>query len=230
MSMVRAFGFAGAVTRAVIEDGFEPTPSARGLARRAMRTAGTILRVHGVDVRASGPKPQGPCVVVANHVSYLDPLVVCAVVPCIAIAKGETRAWPLIGRGLAALGVVFVQRGDVTSGAVALRRAGRALSQGAAVLNFPEGTTSDGRELNPFRRGIFGLARIARVPIVPARVAYDDNRVPWFGGQTFAPHYWRLAGVERVGALVRFAPPLAAENGEDADALARRAHAAIDAL
>jgi 1-acyl-sn-glycerol-3-phosphate acyltransferase len=230
MTVAKAIGLAGEVTRLVVEAEMETSTSQCGLARRAMRTARTLLHVHGVDVRGAGREPRGPCVIVVNHLSYLDPLVVCSLLPCIAIAKGETRAWPLIGRGLAALGVIFVQRGEAASGATALRRARRALAAGATVLNFPEGTTTDGRSVGPFKRGIFGLARIAGVPVVPARVVYDDDRVPWFGGQSFAPHYWRLAGVARVGALVRFGAPLVAEPSEDASALAARARDAVAGL
>jgi 1-acyl-sn-glycerol-3-phosphate acyltransferase len=230
MAVAKALGLAGEVTRLVVEAELEAPPTAVGLARRAMRTARTILHVHGVDVRGVGREPRGACVLAVNHLSYLDPLVACAILPCIAIAKGETRGWPLIGRGLAALGVVFVQRGDPYSGAIALRRAWRALGAGATVLNFPEGTTSDGRTVGPFKRGMFGLARLAGVPIVPARVAYDDDRVPWFGGQTFAPHYWRLAGVSRVGAVLRFGDPLWPSAAEDAESLARRARAAVAEL
>jgi 1-acyl-sn-glycerol-3-phosphate acyltransferase len=98
------------------------------------------------------------------------------------------------------------------------------------VLNFPEGTTSDGRGVGSFRRGIFGLASLAGVPVVPARVSYGDDRVPWIGGESFAPHYWRLAGVSRVGARVRFGEALHPGAPERAEELALRAHEAISAL
>ena len=116
------------------------------------------------------------------------------------------------------------------SGAVAIRGAWRALAGGATVLNFPEGTTTDGRGVGPFRRGIFGLALLANAAIVPARVSYDDDRVPWFGGQTFAPHYWRLSGVSRVGARVRFGDPIAPGPHDRAEDLAQRAREAVAAL
>jgi 1-acyl-sn-glycerol-3-phosphate acyltransferase len=195
-----------------------------------MRTARTILQVHGVDLRSSGPQPGGPAILVANHLSYLDPLVVSAVVPCVAIAKGETHQWPIIGRGLRALGVLFVQRGDAYSGAMTLRRAWSALSEGATVLNFPEGTTSDGTSVGPFQRGIFGLSRLAGVPIVPVRITYDDPRVPWFGRDRFAPHYWRLAGSQGVVARVRLGEPIVPRPTDDAAALARRAREIIGSL
>jgi len=199
-------------------------------AERATRTARTILRVHGVDVRTSGPVPEGPFIVASNHVSYLDPLLVSAVVPCISIAKGETAAWPLVGPGLRALGVVFVRRGDPYSGARALRHAWRAVKGGVSVLNFPEGTTSDGRSVGPFRRGVFGLAALSETRILPVRIAFDDERVPWFGGSTFAPHYWKLSGVERVTAHVRIGRVVEAHRGDDARTLAKRAHDIVAGL
>ncbi|MGH7298665.1 MAG: lysophospholipid acyltransferase family protein [Polyangiaceae bacterium] len=230
MTMARAAGLAGALTRLVVEAETKPPVTTPDYAARAARTAQTLLQVHGVDVTWRGSRPTEPSIVVANHLSYIDPLAVASVLPCIAIAKGETRSWPLIGRGLQALGVIFVQRGDARSGARALRAAWRAIRAGSHVLNFPEGTTTDGSLVGPFRRGIFGLAVLAGIPVVPARVSYDDPRVPWFGGQTFAPHYWRLSGVTRVGALVVFGEAMHAGPACSAVELARRAREAVAAL
>src|SRR5579883_2600501 len=226
----RAVGLITTTARLVLAHRLAPGAGPAALAARARRTARRLLDLHGVDVGSAGRPPSAPAVLVTNHVSYLDPLAVASVVPCIAIAKRDTLDWPLIGGGLRALGVLFVRRGDAHSGAVALRRALRALGAGATVLNFPEGTTGEGRTLGGFRRGVFGLARIARVPIVPGHVSYDDPRVHWFGAAPFAPHYWRLSRNPRVGALVRFGEPLAARADEDAASLAARARAAVDAL
>ena len=226
----RSASLVGIIGRLLTSASAEGQVESSVYAERAARTARTILRVHGVDVRATGPAPDGPFVVVSNHVSYLDPLLVSSVVPCISIAKGETSAWPLVGPGLRALGVVFVRRGDPYSGASALRHAWRALQSRVSVLNFPEGTTSDGRSVGPFRRGVFGVAALSQTPILPVRIAFDDGRVPWFGGSTFAPHYWKLAGVERVLAHVRLGAPIEARRGDDARALARRAHDIVASL
>lgn len=203
---------------------------ARGLAGRAQRTARALLSAHGVDIASGGPLPRPPAIIVTNHVSYLDPLVIAAVTPCIAIAKGEVRSWPLFGAGLRALGVVFVRRGDVHSGAIALRRTWRALDSGAMVLNFPEGTTSDGRTVGPFYRGVFGLAAMAGVQVVPGHVSYDDERVPWFGGQTLAPHYWRLSRTGGIRARVRFGEPIAVQPSDNPREMAAQARAVIATL
>jgi 1-acyl-sn-glycerol-3-phosphate acyltransferase len=215
-----------AIRGAVAEAAHRPSSPAE-FAARAQRTARIILGSHGVAVRGVGPIPQVPCLVVSNHVSYLDALVIASLIPCIAIAKAETSRWPLFGAGLRALGVVFVARSDPASGAVALRTALRVLRNGGSVLNFPEGTTTDGRAVGAFRRGSFGLARLARVPIVPARIVYDDDRVPWFGGQKFGPHYARLARVPLVTTLVRFGEALMPNGSDDAADLAIRARGII---
>ena len=226
----RAWGLVRTTALLVIEGRLEDERSPRRLGLRAQRTARALLAQHGVTVSPSGPPPPSPAILVSNHVSYLDPLVVACAVPCIAVAKGETRGWPLIGPGLGALGVLFVRRGDAHSGAVVLRRIVRALDDGATVLNFPEGTTSDGAAVGPFARGIFGLSRITGVPVVPALVAYDEARVPWVGGSRFAPHYLRLCGTPRVAARVEYAEPLAPGAAEDAAAMAERARSAVEAL
>lgn len=226
--VLRASGLVATVTQLVVEAQLG-SDSALAYAERAQRTATRILDGHGVRVRTSGRRPSGPAIVVCNHLGYLDPLVVSTVLPCLSIAKGETRSWPLIGAGLAGLGVLFVRRGDAHSGAVVLRRALRALQAGVSVLNFPEGTTTHGTHVGPFRRGIFGLARRAAVPVVPARVVYDDPRAPWTGGEAFAPHYGRLARVARLTATVHFAEPLAAPIGDAAET-AERARAVVASL
>jgi 1-acyl-sn-glycerol-3-phosphate acyltransferase len=233
---LRACRLAAIVSRLVILGRAERGVSPVGFAHRAQRTANAILDAHGVRVTVSGRVPGAPALIVANHLSYLDPLVVASVAPCVSIAKTETVDWPLIGAGLRALGVVFVRRADPYSGAVALRRAGRALRDGASVLNFPEGTTCDGSEVGSFRRGVFGLARLAGKPIVPARISYGDDRVPWYGGETFVPHYAKVAGLLRVTARVSFGEPLwprdsgGCSSAEAARDLASRARDAVASL
>jgi 1-acyl-sn-glycerol-3-phosphate acyltransferase len=225
----RALGLVGRIAEAVI-DARLCGSSSTAFADRAHRTAARILGDHRVSVETSGPRPIGPVVVVANHVSYLDPLVVSSVVPCLSVAKGEIRSWPLIGRGMMGLGVLFVNRGHAYSGAVVLRRALRALRSGTAVLNFPEGTTSDGANVGPFRRGAFGLARLAGVPVVPARVTYDDARVHWFGGAAFAPHYARLGCIPTLTATIHFGRPIPVGPDDDPAAVASVARGVVASL
>jgi 1-acyl-sn-glycerol-3-phosphate acyltransferase len=196
------------------------------LARRQHEASRSMCRMHGIDVRVTGRPTAGAALFVANHVGYFDPFVIASLTECLSVAKTELRQWPFVGRRMRELGVLFIDRGNVASGARVLRSMIRAFRLGASVLNFPEGTTSDGRVVLPFRRGAFGAARIAGVPVVPVRIDYDDPRVAWVGHATFLPHYARTMARGRIRADVTFGAPIAPVL-ETARELADRAHAAI---
>ena len=229
---LRAAGLLGAADRALlVEAAPQPGVDDRVRGPGAAHGAPASLERHCVTVQTCGPRPIGRAVVVANHVSYLGTrLVVSSVLPCVSVAKGEVRGWPLIGRGLEDLGVLFVRRGDPYSGARTIRAAVRAIADGAAVLNFPEGTTTDGLRVGPFSRGAFGIARIARVPVVPARIVYDDTAVAWVGGEAFVPHYLRVCRLGGVKATVRFGAPLEVAMSDDPAAVASRVREVVLSL
>jgi len=195
---------------------------------RSREAARSMCKMHAIEARVEGVVPRRTAVLVANHVSYIDPLVVGALVACLGIAKAEVAEWPLVGARLRDLGVLFVRRGNAWSGARALRAALAALRRGASVLNFPEGTTTRGDVVLPFRRGIFGVAMRAGVPVVPVRIDYDDPRMAWVGNETLLPHYMMMAGRASVTARVRFGAPLApAKRPEDLAEAARETIARV---
>ena len=132
------------------------------------------------------------------------------------LAKREVRDWPGIGAALEALGALFVDRDDAQSGARVIREAVTRLRSDVSVLTFAEGTTTSGRGVLPFRRGIFGAARIARVPVVPVAIRYEDPELSWVGSQSFLPHYLRTASKAVTHVHLHFMDPLeVAEGGED---------------
>lgn len=202
----------------------------KALALRNHFAASAMARAHAVRVIMEGELPPSPALLVANHRSYLDPIAIGALAPMIAVAKDDVRGWPLLGARLEQLGVIFVRRGDAASGAAALRRMRAALDAGANVLNFPEGTTSKFHAPLPFRRGGFGVALHARVPIVPVRIDYDDVQIAWVGSQRFLPHYVGVASRVEVVARVRVGAPLDAGPRDDAARLAERARRVLAEL
>jgi 1-acyl-sn-glycerol-3-phosphate acyltransferase len=205
----------------------EPAPRAR--AAIFQRGMAGVAASQGLDIRIRGALPAGPAILVANHVSYLDPVVIGALTPCAAIAKGEVASWPLIGDTARSVGVSFVDRTSAWSGAIALRRSLAVLAAGASVLNFPEGTTTDGSRLLPFRRGIFGLARLAGVPVVPIALRYEPADLAWTGNASFLPHYVYLSGRPSSVVHVDIAPALA-DVDAGADELARQSYHRIARL
>jgi 1-acyl-sn-glycerol-3-phosphate acyltransferase len=197
---------------------------------RLQRIAIDLCRVHGFDVRVEGVLPNRPAILVANHVSYVDAPALASLVPCTVIAKSEVRRWPILGSSAAALGVLFVERGDAWSGARALRSALRTLESGVSVVGFPEGTTSRGDDVLPFRRGLFGLAKRAGVPVIPIAIRYATPELRWYGDSWFLPHYLRTA--MRSSSLVqvrlgRAISPAAFHSPED---LAHRVRSAVRSM
>ena len=175
----------------------------------AHRLARRVLDINGVQVTVAGRTPSGPVVLACNHLGYLDPIVLGALLPLAAIAKAELGHWPLLGRAAARLGTLFVRRGSPQHGAVVLRQAFRRLAAGIPVLNFPEGTTTDGSgPLLPFRRGLFGIARRAGAPVVPVALRLEPEDAAWVGGAPFLPHYWRMTVRPSARAVVRFGEPV----------------------
>lgn len=202
----------------------------RARAYALSRLAGEICSQNGLRVAVSGPIPRGPVILVANHLGYLDPLVLAGIVPCLPIAKRELAGWPLFGRVARTHGVLFVARGDAASGARVLRSGQRALAASVSVLNFPEGTTTRGEAVLPFRRGIFGLARIAGVPVVPAALSLDDERLTWTGDDLLLPHLVRTLGRRELAIRVRFGCAMTPGRYGSAADLAHEAHNVVEHL
>jgi len=204
-----------------------PPREPRAAAHRLAGALGAIARAHDLDVRVCGDVPRGPALIVANHVSYLDPIAILPVCPAIPVAKGEVAAWPIVGPIAHGLEVVFVRRGDPWARVRTLRRIHDLLALGAPVLNFPEGTTTNGSRVARFWRGGFGIAQRLGVPIVPVAIRYSDPGLAWCDQATFLPHYLQTIRRERIEVSLTFGLPLHARRGETATALANRARTTI---
>ncbi len=185
-------------------------------------------RRHGLAIEVVGELPHRPAVVVANHLGYLDPLVLCSLRPLLPVAKREVSTWPIVGDCGDRSGVMFVERGNPHSGALVLRQAIRALAAGVGVLNFPEGTTTYGDRVYRFCRGIFGAAKLADVPVVPLYVQFEDRELCWVGDDEFMPHFLDFSQRRSPRVKVVVCPPLDPRQFATADALAAAAQRAIE--
>jgi lyso-ornithine lipid O-acyltransferase len=173
-------------------------------AARLKELSGLICELHGIEVDVRGTLPEQPSIIVANHLGYIDPVVLCALLPMSPIAKREIGDWALVGAPLERLNVSFVRRGDAHSGARVLLRSLRALRAGVSVLNFPEGTTSRGGLL-PFHLGAFWLSRRTGLPVVPIAMDFEDMGLCWVDREALLPHYakaWWLGLSRRVRVSV----------------------------
>jgi 1-acyl-sn-glycerol-3-phosphate acyltransferase len=138
--------------------------------RIASAAARLILRLLGMPFRVDGLDrlPREPCVVVANHSSYIDGVIATAALPpqFAFVIKKEMGTVPLASTLLKRLGSEFVERHDRKQGAADARRVLRRAAEGQSLVFFPEGTFSPKRQIGPFLRGAFATAERAKAPIV----------------------------------------------------------------
>ncbi len=221
--VMRITQLGGSIFGALLE---QEAASQRDGALALQRLCSSLCKAHGWHVQVFGELPPGPAVLVANHSSYLDPLVLCGQTACCPIAKEELAEWPLVGKVGAKMAVNFVRRGDAQSGAVALRRALSALQSGVNVLNFPEGTTTSGRMLR-FQRGIFGVARLAGVPVVPIGLSFERRELAWLGDDLLLPHYARTLRSGPCIVRLKVGARMSPHDYPSADAMAKAARSWI---
>jgi len=156
-----------------------------GLERRraiARWGAATMLKMIGSGVRKTGePLTNGEvAVVVANHQSYLDGIILTAVLPpeYTFLIKGEMVRVPIAGFVLARLGSQFVDRSSANHRHRSARRLVQSAREGRALAVFPEGTFDEQPGLKPFRMGAFRAARLADLSIVPIVIHGARSKLP----------------------------------------------------
>jgi 1-acyl-sn-glycerol-3-phosphate acyltransferase len=155
--------------------------------------------------------------VVSNHLSYLDILLYSSVQPFVMVAKTEVRGWPLLGWLTAQAGTVYVERGGGPKTYPGVNAAmAEAYRSGLPVLFFPEGTTTDGAGVLPFRRGLFHSVLDNGVSLRTAALRYSLENdavncgasvaqdVCWWGEMGFTSHLFRVLGLRGLSVKVHF--------------------------
>lgn len=203
-----------------------PGMGARAAGRAFHRLSQALCLSNRVRVHLDTAVPSGPCILVANHQSYVDPVIVGSVVACLPIAKAEVTDWPIIGELARRYGSLFVEPSSVGSSYRLLRSALAQLGEGATLLNFPEGVTSTGR-VGRFRKGVFGLAALSGVPIVPVAIAMGPKLIRK-AEQSAAAHYLTVMKQAPHDVFLRFGKALPV--APDASLLARLARARIQLM
>jgi 1-acyl-sn-glycerol-3-phosphate acyltransferase len=167
------------------------------------------LRRLGVDPQHEGALPSRG-LIVANHLSYLDILLLSAVCPCTFVAKKEVRLWPVFGWMATLSGTVFVDRQRPLDTGRINDQLHATMQAGVPVVLFPEGTSSNGTQVLPFRSPLFAAAVYTGEAITPAYISYQVSEgsvaddVCYWGDMTFFPHLLRLLSLSEVKARVRF--------------------------
>jgi 1-acyl-sn-glycerol-3-phosphate acyltransferase len=172
--------------------------------------ARTMGRVLGVRIEVAGTPPEAPFLLVANHLSYVDVLLLGAAAGGAFVAKREIAGWPVLGHLCRLVGTVFVDREAKRDLVRASSEMEAALAAGIGVVLFPEGGISGSEELQPFRPPLLQGAVATGRPVCWAVIAYDTppgappaaEAVVWSG--PLLPHVLRLLALPGFRARVTF--------------------------
>ena len=203
-----------------------PLTRARWLQRSSVR----VLRVFGVEFEAHGATPETG-LLICNHLSYLDVLALAAITPAVFVAKREVKQWPLLGWFARLAGTVFVDRQKRSQVGAANEEIATALNSGVLTVLFPEGTSSDGQTVLPFKSALLEPAIAQTCPVwaglIEYRLAEGDpgEEVCYWRDMTFLPHLINLLSKAEVQTRVRFAAVKSRES--DRKSLARRMHSEV---
>ena len=203
------------------------------------------LRVVGLRLRVRGQALRGRGAIVANHASWIDILALNAAARVFFVAKAEVATWPAIGALAKMAGTVFIHRDRTQSDLQRLLFAAR-LRAGHRLLFFPEGTSSDGTRVLPFKSTLFAAFFTPELrpllQIQPASVTYlaptgqDPRLYGWWGSMAFGAHFLQILCQTRQGQVqIVFHPALSLTESADRKSLAlecekmvRAAHGHLD--
>jgi lyso-ornithine lipid O-acyltransferase len=184
-----------------------------------------VRKLLGITVNVKGELPEaGQCLIVSNHVSWLDIVVLSTVAPLSFVAKREVASWPFFGWLAKLQRTVFVDRERRHSTKHSRSELEMRLAKGDRVVLFPEGTSNNGASILPFKSSFFAAATAPEITIVPITLVYKQLwRLPlarrnrsifaWYADMELLPHLWGVlcAGPLTVDILIH--PALDVETG-----------------
>jgi 1-acyl-sn-glycerol-3-phosphate acyltransferase len=185
-------------------------PIARDNAVQAWADA--MLKCIGVRVQVFGEVPKtGPVLLVSNHISWLDILVMHAARHCRFISKADIAHWPLVGALATAGGTIYITRESRRDALRVVHHMADCLRAGDVLAVFPEGTTGDGSTVLPFHANLLQAAISADAPVVPIGLRFTNacTGLPSFapcyiGNDTLVGSVWRTLCAHDLVAVVKF--------------------------
>ena len=197
-----------------------------------------ILDILGIQVRheaapANTPMTDAPLLLVANHVSWVDVLIIQAIRPSIFVAKSEVKHWPIVGSIATACGVVFVDRGSPSSARCMVDDVSSALHHGYCVAGFPEGTSSEGHAVSLFHANLFEAAINHHIHVQPLAIRYTHPhtgalclKAAFVGDLGFVGSLHQVMCASGIHAKVHVGEPLS-PHGHSRRTLAHLSHRSV---
>lgn len=173
-----------------------------------------VLSLCRIELIIHGDSVSSPKMIVANHVSWLDVVILWVLYPGHFIAKQEIANWPLLGKMIASAGTLFINRNKNSE----IRRIASQLKQiihnQQNVLFFPEGKTGDGSSIQKIHPALFQYAIEANMVIQPLLLVYEDKSgkpstvTPYLNQQSLVSSIWKILGQQRIKVHCYLLPPV----------------------
>ena len=176
--------------------------------------ARALARIMGLSIRVRNTPPAGPFLLIANHLSYVDIVVLGSQLNCAFVAKSEVARWPILGLLSASMNTIFVDRKSKRDLVRAMSTAKATLGHGLGLVVFAEGTSTGGGKPLPFKSSLLEFAARQRLPVHYASIEYQvapherpaRESVCWWGAMTFPDHLFRLLQLSEFQARLTFGP------------------------
>ena len=196
----------------------------RKLERGILLRRFTVRILHfilGSKITVYGKKPLISGLIVSNHRSYFDAVVVLKDILASPVGKKEVASWPLIGKVAKATGVIFVNRENRNSRAETLKEVSTVLENGFSIINTPEGTTHINPTTINFKPGTFYIAAQLGVPVIPIAIDYKNLDDAWVGDDTFIPHFLKCFSKWKTEIKISYLNPIVSDNAEELISLSK---------
>jgi 1-acyl-sn-glycerol-3-phosphate acyltransferase len=193
-----------------------------------------IAAAVSMKIQVQGSPPQAPFFLVSNHLSYVDIIAFASQLDCVFVSKSDVRDWPVIGFLCRSMDIIFIDRERRADIPRVISLITNAWQKKQGVIVFPEGTSSKGESILPFKPSLLEPAVKANLPVCYASLTYQTPpaetpaylSVCWWGDMTFAPHALDLFRLSAFEAKIVFGSKTFLEN--DRKILARKLHQAIE--
>lgn len=181
-----------------------------------------LLHIWGVDLEVRGrPVMQGPALLVCNHISWLDILVIHATRHCRFVSKSELRDWPMLGTLATGGGTLYIERAQRKDAMRMVKDMAQSLKNGEVLAVFPEGTTGDGVGILPFHANLIQSAIDGDAPVQPLALQFIDSQTNtlsmaarYIDDDTLLGSVWSTLNARHLKAIVNFGD-LQTANGRD---------------
>lgn len=181
-----------------------------------------LLHIWGIDLEVRGrPVMQGPALLVCNHISWLDILVIHATRHCRFVSKSELRDWPMLGTLATGGGTLYIERAQRKDAMRMVKDMAQSLKNGEVLAVFPEGTTGDGVGILPFHANLIQSAIDGDAPVQPMALQFIDSQTNtlsmaarYIDDDTLLGSVWSTLNARHLKAIVNFGD-LQTANGRD---------------